>query len=61
MNDWVKPSERTPTALDADVQGCIIVWHKYNGCMLMNWHLAWNNPYVLAWMPTLDKPAWLNN
>ena len=61
MVDWIRPEERAPTERDVDAQGCVLVWHKYNGCMLMNWHLAWNNPYVLAWMHTPEKPKWLKD
>lgn len=61
MSRWIPKNERPPAAKDADKQGCVLVWHRYNHVMVMIWQHAAENSYVLAWMPTPEAPDLLDN
>ena len=34
---WVSTRERMPGRGDADLWGCVLIWDKYNGCMITGW------------------------
>lgn len=53
---WISVQDRRPTADDADVYGCVEVWHIWQGVMIMGWHQVDNNRFVTHWMPTPDPP-----
>lgn len=54
--DWISIEERLPGPADADAQQCVIVWHIYNGAMMMGWHQVESNRYVTHWMHCPPKP-----
>ena len=56
INDWVPVEERLPTAQDADAARCVMVWHVYQGAMLMGWHLVKDNRFVSHWTTTPPAP-----
>jgi len=56
VSDWVDRDERLPTEADADVQGCVIVWHVYNGVMVMGWFNVPHNRFVSHWLPAIPRP-----
>ena len=53
---WIRLQDHPPTAQDADVQGCVVVWHVYNGAMIMAWQLVAQHGTVTHWMPTPQPP-----
>lgn len=56
ISDWIDRDERLPTEEDADVQGCVIVWHVYNGIMVMGWFNVPHNRFVSHWLPAIPRP-----
>lgn len=54
--DWVDRDERLPTEKDADAQGCVIVWHVYNGVMVTGWFNVENNRFISHWIPAITRP-----
>lgn len=56
VSDWVDRDERLPTEADADVQGCVIVWHVYNGVMITGWFNVPHNRFISHWMPAIPRP-----
>lgn len=62
MNEkWIRMRQRRPTAEDCDHNGCVLVWHIYNGAMVYEWRNAIENQLIVAWMPTPKAPEWLGN
>ena len=55
MDRWISVSERLPTAQDADMGGCVLVWHIYQGMLVMGWHQVDKNRFFSHWM-TLPAP-----
>lgn len=53
---WVKREEGMPTEKDADVYGCVLAWHKYNGVMVTGWRRVRENDFVEAWARTPMGP-----
>lgn len=53
---WIEVQDQPPTQQDADVQGCVIVWHIYNGVMVMKWHLVAKHSTVTHWRHMPDPP-----
>ena len=46
---WTDMRERKPEREDADVYGCVVVWHRYQGVMVMGWREAARNRFALYW------------
>lgn len=53
---WIDIADRLPGPADSDAQQCVIVWHFYNGVMVMGWHQVETNRYVTHWMPCPKAP-----
>ena len=54
MDRWISVSERLPTAQDADMGGCVLVWHIHQG-----WHQVDKNRFFSHWMTLPEPPeAW---
>lgn len=45
MDRWISVSERLPTAQDADMGGCVLVWHIHQGMLVMGWHQVDKNRF----------------
>lgn len=57
MSEWILSAARQPTEADADEYGCVVVWHIYQGVMVLGWHqITEENPYLPYWMPAPGKP-----
>ena len=55
---WVDKRERMPAPEDCDEQGCILVWHIYQGANVMNLHnLEKYGGFISHWMRTPAPPA----
>lgn len=55
-NDWILVSERLPEQSDVDRQGCVQVWHVFNGVMMMQWHLVAEHGTVTHWKRAPQPP-----
>ena len=54
---WIDKRERMPTEADADGQGCVLAWHRYQGVVILNVHNVIDyGSYVTHWMKTPAKP-----
>lgn len=60
LHDWIPREERLPTEQDADLQGCVIVWHAFNGAMITGWHRMADNRFMSHWTHTPPEPADFN-
>lgn len=57
MTAWIPIAERMPTPGDADIQGCALAWHSYQGAMVMHISNIVNyGTYITHWMPTPAAP-----
>lgn len=56
MAEWISRNERLPTAKDADLQNCVIVWHLYNGVMVTGYRFAAENKLNTHWMRCMEAP-----
>ena len=58
MINWTAIQDHKPTPEDADEQGCVLVWHKYQGVIVLNVKNVCNyGAYITHWMPTPAAPA----
>ena len=58
MDAWVPVSERMPAEADADVQGCVLAWHEYQGVIVLHIHNMTNfGTFITHWMPTPAAPC----
>lgn len=58
MTAWTAIGERKPTPEDADEQGCVLVWHRYQGVIVLNVKNVCNyGTYITHWQPTPAAPA----
>lgn len=48
-SEWIRVEDCLPASADADQQGCVQVWHVYNGVMMMQWHLVHQHGTVTHW------------
>ena len=55
--DWIDAKQRKPTIDDADVFGCVLVYHEYNGAMVTGWQQFDMNRFYTHWMPLPLPPA----
>lgn len=53
---WIRCADRMPTKRDADVYGCVVAWHMYNGLMVTGWHRIRDNQFITAWAKTPKGP-----
>lgn len=60
IDDWVPVEERMPKAEDADKEGCVIVWHAYQGAMITGWRRVAENRFISHWTHTPPAPADFN-
>ena len=57
MNGWIQMTVRMPTVEDADEYGGVLVWHRYNGVMVMHVQNVQNfGGFITDWMPTPAAP-----
>lgn len=57
MNGWIQMTVRMPTVEDADEYGCVLVWHRYNGVMVLHVQNVQNfGGFITDWMPTPAAP-----
>lgn len=56
MEQWISKDDRVPTEADADAQGCVLVWHLYNGVMITGWHRLPESLFFTHWMPPPAPP-----
>lgn len=56
MNGWVKLSERKPTKADADIQGCVLLWHEMNGVLLMDYRFCESSKFITDWQRVPQPP-----
>lgn len=54
--DWIDKDERLPTQADADVYGCLVAWHQYNGLTVTGWRRVLENELIVAWAHTPAGP-----
>ena len=54
--NWISSRESAPTAEDADAQGCVVVWHAYNGVMVAQWRQVAESVYFTHWMRPPGPP-----
>jgi hypothetical protein len=58
MNDgWISALERPPKPEDGDPQGCVLIWHRFQGVMVTGWHNIPRNRFITHWMPTPKAPS----
>ncbi len=54
---WIPTAQRMPAEADADAYGCVLVWHRYNGAMVLHVHNVENfGAFITDWMPTPAAP-----
>lgn len=57
MDDvWINKKDRLPTAEDADPQGCVLVWHTFNGLMVTGWFQVERGVFLNYWQPAIPGP-----
>ena len=49
---WIAMDQRKPNAEDADIFGCVLVRHEFNGVMVMGVESALSNSFVRGWVHT---------
>lgn len=54
---WISIPDRAPTKDDADAYECVLVWHIWQGVMVMKWHQVGQNRFVSHWLPTPGAPG----
>lgn len=60
VNDWTPIDDRLPTQEDADVHGCVIAWHVYQGVLITGWRYVAENRFVSHWTRTIPAPAYID-
>ena len=53
---WIDKAERLPTAEDADAEGVVLVWHRYQGTMLAGWFRVAESRMFTHWQHTPGPP-----
>ena len=60
-NGWICKGERLPTAADADEEGRVLAWHRYQCGMLYAWDDLCGNRFITHWMPLRAlRTAWID-
>lgn len=55
-NEWTSVLDKLPTREDGDAQGCVLVWHIYQGVMLTGYHQMRANRFYTHWQPVPLPP-----
>lgn len=53
---WISAAERKPTRADADIMGCVLARHLYDGIMVTGWRQFDYDRYMMCWLPTPGAP-----
>lgn len=62
MKDFIDVLDRLPKREDADANGCVLAWHKYNGWMITNYTNVMRDVqsggecYFQFWIPMPERP-----
>ena len=56
-NDWIDVRTRKPTKDDADLKGCVLAWHRYNGFTATGFHQFEHNEFLVFWKPAPAPPT----
>ena len=54
--DWIPRTQRLPTQADADEQGRVLYWHRYQQTMVLGWHQMAHNEFLTHWQKTPPAP-----
>ncbi len=63
MNNFIDTLEHPPKQEEADANGCVLAWHKYNGWMITNYTNVVRDVqdggerYFQFWTPMPERPA----
>lgn len=58
---WFCKKERLPDADDADENGRVLVWHRYQHGILYAWDGVCRNRFITHWMPLCSfESAWID-
>ena len=55
-DQWIDKEKRLPTAEDADEEGLVLAWHRYQGTMLTGWFRAADSKMFTHWQHTPEPP-----
>ena len=55
-DQWIDKEKRLPTAEDADEEGLVLAWHRYQGTMLTGWFRVVDSKMVTHWQHTPEPP-----
>lgn len=53
---WIRREERLPDKDDADVYGCVLARHEFDGIKVTGWHQLARDKYLTHWRPTPAGP-----
>lgn len=53
---WISVLDKLPVREDSDAQGCVLVWHIYQGVMLTGYHQIHTNRFFTHWQPAPKPP-----
>ena len=53
---WIDKNERLPTEQDADGDGLVLVWHRYQGTMITGWFQIKESTMFTHWQKAPDPP-----
>ena len=53
---WIDKEKRLPTAEDADEEGLVLAWHRYQGTMLTGWFRVVDSKMFTHWQHTPEPP-----
>ena len=56
-NGWIDKKAHPPTDADCDEWRCILVWHEFQGLMVMGVHNTMINRFITHWRPSLPPPT----
>lgn len=54
--EWIRTSERMPSADELDVHGCVLAWHLFSGCVVIGAKSLIGSTTLLYWMPCPKAP-----
>lgn len=53
---WIDKKERLPTEDDADGEGVVLAWHRYQGTMLTGWFRVADDNMFTHWQHVPEPP-----
>lgn len=56
MADWIDKAQKRPNWQHADPQGCVMAWHKYQGCIITGWRRARDSEFITHWQRCPEGP-----